>query len=99
MGINYDGGMIVGCCGSELPEFTDGDEDATRDDWAYEHGLERMHLWPESSDDNTYYGFKVDDILVSDIKAEWVEELKVKALKFFELTGVHAGLIGVQDIS
>ena len=96
MGIDYDGGMIVGCIGSDIdvPEEYDGD----LSDWIEENDLETMSTYYDAEIDDRYIGFCVDDVDVNDIHGEWLTDVLQKAEKFFKLTGKKARLIGTQNI-
>lgn len=94
MGIDYSGGMIVGAKGSEIPVLIDED--------FYEeligHGMTYMSEHYDAGDDHRYYGYLIDDILVSQMDDEWLRKINELASKFEEITGVPASLIGTQDI-
>ena len=94
MGIDTDGGMIVGEIGSKLtaPEGQEFYE------WAEDNGLERMALWYDADVSNCYYGYTVDDVLIDDMDGKWLEEIHGLANKFEDLTGVKPKLIGTQDV-
>lgn len=96
MGIDIEGGMLVGAHGSELevPEGYDG----SLYEWVNSKRLVGMREYYDADEDSTYYGFYVEDILVKDIDDDWVKEIKELGEKFEKLTGVGASLIGVQDV-
>lgn len=96
MGIDYDGGMIVGCHGKEIevPEDYDGDFY----EWCEENDLDIMHLYFDSDKNNSYIGFGILDVPMKNLTIEWVFEIKKLGEKFKELTGVDAFLIGTQNI-
>jgi len=96
MGIDYDGGMIVGELGMELEKPEDFDGELY--EWVEEVGLDRMSQWYDSDIDYNYVGFRVDNVVVDDID-EWLRDVRKKAKEFYRLTGVPARLIGTQNIT
>jgi len=96
MGIDYDGGMIVGELGHKLetPSGFKGD----LSEWVEEVELERMSKFYDADIEYNVIGFRVSDVKVSDIEGEWLIKVKKLAKKFEALTGVPARLIGTQDI-
>lgn len=95
MGIDIDGGMIVGGQGLMI-QFPDDIESET--EWAYENGMESMPMHYDADSDWCFYGFSVANIRVSEIDDAWLTELKDKAELFEKLTGVEAMLIGTQKV-
>lgn len=91
MGTSYNGGMIVGAAGDDLnvPDELD--------DWEG-LGIISMGLYPGADEDDCYYGFKVPNVLVSDINRGWFIKILSLSEKFKEIMGVEASLIGTQDI-
>lgn len=102
MGIDYDGGMVVGELGSELDYEKLSELSEVEDDPQYflveQKGMESMSLWFDADFENTIYGFGVEDIEVEKIDQAWIDDLKEKARVFEEITGVKARLIGTQNI-
>ena len=96
MGIDYDGGMIVGAKGDVILSKNEFEEGIF--EWAEEHELDDMSLWYDADPEDKYYGFRVKDVLVSEIEGEWLADVKEKARKFQALTGIPAELIGTQNI-
>jgi len=100
MGIDYSGGMIVGCEGLP-PEPDDWDEDEHgewREHLLCEIEMERYAQWYDAGDDDCYFGFPVKDVLVKDFDSGWLKEVNELAFKFKTITGEDAYLIGSQDI-
>jgi hypothetical protein len=95
MGIDYSGGMIVGELGSVLPE-QDGFEDLM--EWAEGNEMVSMALYYDADLEDRYYGFAVENVLVSEIDQKWIDDLKKKADQFEKLSGVPAKLVGTQNI-
>lgn len=105
MGIDYDGGMIVG---SDLDQ---GIIDKLKEKYGYDYGLDlcdsklsemgiiNMSPYSEADDEFCVWGFKVDNIAIEHIDQDWIKELQEKAKRFEEITGVKASLIGCQDIN
>ena len=91
MGIDYDGGMLVGARRSKLNDVPD-------ELW-YEDG---MAVYAERYDGEghgyCHIGFEIDNIPVSQINEEWLNNIRTLAEKFKEITGVEAELIGCQNI-
>lgn len=96
MGMDISGGMIVGALGSDLtvPEEYDG----ALYEWLEDLGFDRMSQWYDCGPDNCYYGITMPDVEVGYMDP-WVRHVKKAAIKFKELTGVDAQLIGTQDIT
>lgn len=93
MGIDYNGGMIVGC---------EGDKIDCHDDhigWACDHDMVCMSQFYDAGKENQYIGFFVQDIKVDNIDLLWLDSIRLLAIKFKELTGQDAILIGTQDIN
>lgn len=96
MGINIDGGMIVGCRANDI-EFGDDYDCAT--DYAENNNLDYYSLWFDAGDDGIVLGYCVEDVdPLSESFDEWIKMVKSKAEKFKELTGCNAKLIGMQDV-
>ena len=96
MGIDYDGGMIVGIGGSEISvpeEFLDD-----LHEWAEEQNMDNMSPYYDCPTEDRIFGFNVKDVLVKDMDEEWLADVKAKADKFKKLTGLDAMLIGIQNI-
>ena len=94
MGIDTDGGMIIGerGCNIEAPEGEEFDE------WTEDNKLKRMAMYYDADTDDCYYGFAIDDILVEDMTGEWLQHIHKLANKFEDLTGISPMLIGTQDV-
>lgn len=112
MGMDYSGGMIVGANAATVEDqvyFEDEDGrplygsngEAYEEfyEWYEEVGMRTMSLRYDADSDNQILGFEVDDIeVLSEKFPAWLEDVKSKALKFKELTGIDAELIGTQNI-
>lgn len=96
MGIDTDGGMIIGAIGSDLVKCVPEDEEFN--EWAEDNKLTRMAMHYDAPSEWCYYGFTVDDVRVMDIEGEWLTDVKEKADKFEKLTGIVPFLIGSQDV-
>ena len=105
MGIDYRGSMIVGAQPEDMEDFFD----TIRDKADLEDGITE-YLWDKCKMDcvSPYYdcdeeeqifGFFVPDVLIDEMGDEWLEDIRGKAAKFREITGVSASLIGSQDIT
>lgn len=95
MGIDYNGGMIVGALGSDLniPEKYE-----YLSEWAEDNNMTTMSLYYDADSESQYMGFEIEDILVSEINNDWIKSLKTFSKKFEDITGVPAKLIGTQNI-
>lgn len=96
MGMDIDGGMLVGAHGDKLAVPKGVDVEFY--EWADENGLESYAMHYDADQSHTYYGFPIDDVRVSGINGEWLESVKDKAAKFEALTGVEPSLIGAQSV-
>ncbi len=94
MGIETDGGMIIGRMGCDIP-MKDG---VDIDEWADENDITYMSLVYDAQLYDRVYGFLVDDVIVNDMEDTWLFEVQRLAKKFEELTGVPALLMGSQDV-
>ena len=96
MGVDYDGGIIIGELGRYLsvPDEFDGN----MNDFVEEHDMDTMSLHYDADTDFQYIGFKFPNVLVSGIDGEWIDDVKDKAILFEELFGVPAKLVGTQNI-
>ena len=102
MGIDVDGGMLVGCHGSDF---------AVCDDCPKEYfegvdfsclstgelldilGLELYADHYDADYDDGYIGFPVVNVpILCEEFNDWIENVKIKAAKFEEITGVGAEL-------
>jgi len=101
MRMNIKGGMIIGGLAAEIEVLvpTEVEDNISLDEYMEDNGLDRMDLHYDCGDDSRYYGFRINDILVSDINGDWLDKIKVKAAEFEDLTGLKAKLIGCQDVT
>ena len=97
MGMDIDGGMIVGALGEDL--FDKKPEGVPLYEWVDDLGLDRLSKYYDADDEECYYGFCVDNVLVTEMTEEWIRGIRMKAIRFADLTGVPAMLIGSQDIT
>lgn len=98
MGIDYDGGMIVGNYYDKIdydriPDDLDDDYE-----WLEDQGMSYMSPYYDCLRSECIIGFKIDDIDVNEMNEEWFNMIKEKAKKFKDITGIDAKLIGTQDI-
>lgn len=101
MGIDYDGGMIIGNYFEEISIPEEWYEEQSNDyetEWIEENDLSRMCPWPDAHLDACIVGFEIPDVKVKDMDEAWMDMIKEKAKKFEELTGAEAILIGAQDV-
>ena len=96
MGIDYSGGMIIGCKGNEVSEPDDYEDGFV--EWLEENDMTYMSLYYDADKENQYVGFLVQDVSANEIEGKWLDNVKKLAIRFKELTGQDASLIGTQDI-
>ena len=96
MGIDIEGGMIVGE-EANLIDVPEGCDDEFYE-WAENVGMDSYAEHYDADEDYKVYGFPVKDVAVDDMCGEWIEDVKKKADTFFKLTGVKARLIGMQNV-
>lgn len=96
MGIDIEGGMLVGRHGSELSVPDDYEEDMN--EWVEGVGMESFPEHYDADEDCSFYGFAIPDVAVADMDDDWRDNLNEKAVKFKELTGLDAFLIGTQRV-
>ena len=96
MGINIEGGLIVG---NEFEKMWRASCMDTGDfiDFCEDHEIVSMSPHYHADIDVCVYGFKLDDVYVDEID-KWVLDVKEKAKLFEELTGAKAKLIGMQNV-
>lgn len=97
MGIDIDGGMIVGAHGSDLP--WNPDSDLHPGDWVESMGMVTLCEYYDGGFDNSFFGFHVRPMKVSEMDDAWLYEIKDMAREFENITGVDAYLIGAQDVT
>ncbi len=97
MGADIEGVMIVG---NDANGFDYPAKYGSYMDFIEASELDIMYESYDSRPDRQYFGFKVDGIPIKDIheKSKWLEDVREKAKRFEELTGLEAKLIGTQDI-
>lgn len=98
MGIDIEGGMIVGAAAKEFVARHDGDDDWSLGEWADDHDMACMSPWYDADYEDQYIGFSVSDMPISGITDAWVADIREKAARFKELTGLEASLIGMQNV-
>lgn len=96
MGIDIEGGMLVGRHGSEISAPDDCEESLY--DWVEGVGMESYAEYYDADEEDTFYGFEIPDVPVSEMDGAWRKDLNEKAAKFKELTGLEAHLIGTQRV-
>ena len=104
MGIDINGGMIVGATGSELSvpedfvsEYTP-DEVASLYEWAEEVGLDYYSLWYDAGDEGRVYGFIIKSNWSRFELGKLVSEVERLMDEFEDITGVEATLYGIQNV-
>jgi hypothetical protein len=94
MGIDVDGALFIG----NKVDLIEKEELVNQEDWAEEIGLDTISPWYDCAEEYQYVGFGIDSVLVSDMTELWISNMKEKAKRFEELTGVPAKLIGMQNV-
>lgn len=104
MGMDINGGIIVGACGEDLEvpedyvsEYTP-DEDLLLDEWAEEVGLDYFSERYDADDDERVYGFILKNGWKEEELDEFLSIVRQKMAEFKELSGVEAKLFGMQDV-
>ena len=96
MGIDIEGGMIVGRLGKDMQSCSG---DMSLYEWAVEENeMDSFSMYYDAGEDYQYFGFEVKDVNVDDIEGEWLEDVKEKSKRFKDLTGLDAKLIGSQNV-
>lgn len=100
MGIDIDGGIIVGADGDALLKVLKAldDEDRDLNEWTEDHEMERYSPWFDAYSEDCYFGFCMPNVMVNEMNDTWMIELYQKAEKFKEITGLDAELIGMQNV-
>jgi len=96
MGIDIEGGMIVGAPGDEIKK-PDGEDDLWG--WVHSQGLTSYAPYYDAAVDDCIIGYAVDDVKVTpENMRQFIAEVISKANKFKDLTGTDATLYGMQDV-
>lgn len=111
MGIDYDGGMIVGANASTVKSGvfveidneelygTEGNYYEEFYEWYEDVGMCTYSLHCDACSDYQVVGYTVRDVdPLSEEFDQWLSEVKGYAEKFYKLTGVKAELVGMQNI-
>lgn len=111
MGIDISGGMIVGANAIKVKNAVTMNDDECEMYGVAGNFHEEFYEWYEGEDmtaysfhydaceDSQVLGFTVDDINpLSDDFKEWSDNVVKLAVKFKELTGIEAELIGMQNV-
>jgi len=95
MGIDIDGGMIVG---EEVNKINIPEKYEDIYEWFEDTGMSKFSPWFDAEIESCVVGFMIHDISVDDINDSWIESIREKAARFKEITGIPAKLIGMQDV-
>lgn len=108
MGIDINGGMIVGAHADDLgvpedfvSEYIDEynpDSQVTLDEWAEEVGLSYYSLWYDAGYDGRVYGFTLKDCWSRFEIQKMMCEVERLMDEFEKITGVEAKLYGMQNV-
>lgn len=96
MGIDISGSMLIGNIAENITIPESYEDDIYR--WADDNGMNIFNQWFDCDIEGQYVGFSVLDIPVDKINEEWLKDIKELAIKFKELTGKEAMLIGTQNV-
>ena len=99
MGTSYNGGMILGAKMGDVctPEYID--QEISNREGAEEAGMEVYAEHYDADDKYCVVGYEIPNILVSDMDADWMIEIKYKAIQFKTIFGVEPTLFGMQNIT
>lgn len=109
MGVDISGGMIVGAnCETVEANLYDedkecyvvgGEEYGELYEWYEEGGMETYSFHYDADSGSQILGYTVKDIdPLSEDWSVWVKDVVEYAEEFYELTGVKAELIGMQNV-
>lgn len=102
MGIDVDGGMIVGLQGEDIAamEWCYEDYDTLYEYLEMDLGMESMSPNYDCDPEYCVWGYRVDDVSVNLLDlGKWTTEVIELGSKFQGLTGLEPKLIGMQDIT
>jgi len=97
MGIDIDGRMILGAPVDEI--YFDEDESEFDDvyEWGDDNDMIYLSSHYDCDSDDQFMGFGIEDVDIADID-EWLINLKKLSVKFKELTGIDAKLVGMENV-
>jgi len=95
MGIDINGGMIVGNDAGHVP-VPDDVEDTL--DWLEEQGMDQFCRYFDADFDAQVWGFEIKSVWREDELDDFMAEIKRKMAKFKELTGADAKIYGMQNV-
>ena len=90
MGVDISGGLLIGAHASKI--CVDIDVLLENDD------MVKYAEYYDAPDKYCHIGFKINNVLVSEMNVEWLAHINELAKRFESLTGAKAELIGCQDI-
>jgi len=100
MGIDYDGGIIVGRhledCNLDL-EDEKYDKYGDIHEFLEDNGLDFMSQWYDAGEDGMIVGYKISDVSEDEME-DFIIKVSESFTKFEKLFGVKAHLMGTQDI-
>jgi len=97
MGIDISGRMILGAPADEVCFDEDESEFDDIYEWADENDMIYMSENYDCGSDEQFVGFGIEDVEIDEID-EWVVNVKKLSVKFKELTGIDAKLVGMQNV-
>jgi len=97
MSVDIDGGMIVGCVGSDLTLPDDAGYDNIIDWLAEENGMEYMAPYFDAEPNDCIFGFTVEDHATDDLDV-FCAKIMSSAEEFESITGVKPAIIGCQSV-
>lgn len=97
MGIDYDGGMIVGVRAEDIPEEVYADFDDLYD-WYESKGMTRYSPWYDADLDACTVGIEItNDVGITQLDS-FMLEVKAAFIKVEDLTTIKPELSGMQNI-
>jgi len=101
MGIDYDGGMIVGIHAENIDEKLYGEDTEFKGDlyeWVEHNGLEAYAPYYDCPMEERTIGYCPTNFVPLGDVDEWSKEVKLLFIKLENLTDIKPKLIGMQNI-
>jgi len=95
MGVEVNGGMIIGAFGSEI-ELPKGEE--SLNEWLLNLGMDSYAPHYDADEEDCIFGYTIDDVDVDSYMNEWYLKVVYFGCDFKELTGVSAKLYGAANV-
>jgi hypothetical protein len=100
MGIDINGGMFIGGLLSDINKTIAVPDDYENDssEYLFDNKMDSWSPYYDADQEDCYYGFSIKDVRVDKIEGDWLNRAKELSVKFEEITGCKAMLIGMQDV-